>query len=284
MNTLKQLFIQRFSDLKQFGKGGSLPIHLACQMNNSRILRIIIDVAHEALSQKKFEQMMNQVTKDTYWEHTPLMVAIKNNSVDCIKILCQYDSVVQGILKYKARYPNYNAFEFACYYNNIGILKILSNCCDLTQLHSSMSQLKQIIKYGISKRCIRDVGCIQFVDQLSNKAKSKQATALKHKQASSLTNNQLTCCYNHVLSSSYKLIPKQCDICQEKSIFYRFCSKCASKQDGRIFPAIICEKCVTATSIWSMIVNSSPTILELNEMMDHLMNADILERVKFMYN
>ena len=40
LDTIKQVFVQNFNDLMQFSRGGNLPIHLACQMNNSLILEL----------------------------------------------------------------------------------------------------------------------------------------------------------------------------------------------------------------------------------------------------
>ena len=48
---------------------------------------------------------------------TPLMIAIQDQSIDCVNMLCKYDNI--DILDCKSRYPKFNSLEFGCHYNNI---------------------------------------------------------------------------------------------------------------------------------------------------------------------
>ena len=292
---LKQIFGEHQEDLMKFSSGGSLAIHLACQMNNSLILKIILEVANEKFSQEQFTQMLNQLQKDKYWQYTPLMIAIKYDSIDCIKILCQYDCIVSGILNIKSRYPNYNALEFACYYNNIDILEILINSCDLKQLNSNSSEYLQhligITNYGSSKRCLESE-CVEFLNDLSDKNNnhddSKQLEPLVNETTTSINDSQeknilgSVCCHNHpLLFAQIDSSPQKCDICQENSIRCGSCSDCASKADHKLFPSVICETCVKATSIWSTIVHTNKNTHVNNETISSLFNPDIINQVAF---
>ena len=284
LDCLKSCFDSRqhYDDLMKFSSGGNLPIHLACQTNNSLILKIIIQVAKEKLSQQQFENMLNQIKKDKYWNSTPLMIAIKNHSVDCVEILCRYDCVANGILKYEARYPSYNAFEYACFYNNIDILKILCNVCDLEQLNLKeyLPHMIKITNYGVSKRCL-DGKCVEFLNDFSNNPKPKQAAVLINDNGQMI---QLICCYNHVLPRANTLTPEKCDICQEKSAGCRSCLKCKTKADVKVFPTIFCETCVKATSIWSSIVHATQNASnnkDLIKNMSNLINRDTVNGVEF---
>ena len=298
LNTLKQLFMQKYNDLMRFGSDGNLPIHLACQMNNSLILQIIIDVAKEKFSKEQFKQMLNETKKDEYWNYTPLMIAIKNNSVDCVKILCNYDYVVNGILEYKSRYPNYNALEFACYYNNVDTVKILSNLViGSQQLNSKeyISHLMKIANYGLSKGYL-DSKCIKFLNELSNNYdtltdfKEENVDVKGTRTGLMIQNNQdddqsdqLMCCNNHVLPSTTRVTPEKCDICQDTITGCRSCSKCAANGDCNLFPVIFCQTCVTATSLWSTIVHATVN-QELEQTISDicsLIDPDMVNRVEF---
>ena len=294
INTLKTLFLLYFKDSMHFSNGGNLPIHLACQMNNALILKIIIQAASEKLSQQEFNQMLNQVKKDKYWNYTPLMIAIKNNSIDCVKELCQYKCVIDGISKYKSRYPNYNSFEFACYYNNVDILNILCNVCNLKQLNLNskeyLSYLKKLANYGSSKRYLQSK-CAEFLDDfsLNPTIKHKQVISSPTSPNHNKTQLRFVCCNNHVLSHSMEqlITPKKCDICQKESTVCRECKTCASlnQEDSKLFPAIICQKCVIATSLWSMIVDHGTQSTNLGDEWDKIfvdfINTDVVNRVEF---
>ena len=298
LNTLKTLFLQHFTDLMNFSNGGNLPIHLACQMNNVLILKIIIDVANEKLSQKQFKEMLNQVKKDKYWNYTPLMVAIKNNSIGCIKLLCQHDCVVNGIFKYKSRYPNYDSFEFACYYNNVESLKILLYVCDVSELTIKLlskeyiSYLKRLANYGLSKGYILKSKCVEFVDDLfcnpmaAVKLKESKLSSNATNTASNNKENKMkyVCCRNHLLPPRSSFTQEKCDICDKNNTRCRECKKCASQRDSNLFPSIICEKCVIATSMWSTIVHTTEHARingNLEQMISNLINADTVNRVEF---
>ena len=171
--TLEQVFSKNKKSLDKFSKYGNLPIHLACQTNNVSILKIIIETAQQQLKEY-LANMLNKPTKDKYRHNTPLIIAIKNNSVDCVKLLCQYDCVGKNILKYKSRYPNYNALEFACYYNNIDILKpLLSSIVknndkdELNLIKKQLSTMLAIARKGVIDRRLQS-SCVELLDQLSS--------------------------------------------------------------------------------------------------------------------
>ena len=291
---LKQLFMKHYNDLTKFSHGGNLPIHLACQMNNLAILEIIIEVANEKFPQEQFEDMLNTAKQDKYWQYTPLMIAIKHNSVDCVKILCQEDCVVDGILNATSRYPTYNSLEFACYYNNIDILEILCNLCDLEQLNSN---LIAVAKYGSFKRCLRS-NCYEFLNDLfNNNSKNDSNNTLGSKPSKSLSIDvpsyfdndkdknklKLMCCHKHLLSWP-GTNTQTCDVCKEKNTGCRSCSRCTNKEDCKLFPATICETCVIATSVWSSIVYATENFSinpDLSKIISELINPDIANRVKF---
>ena len=295
INTLEKFFIKHFSDLIKFSDDGNLPIHLACQTNNLFILKIILSIANEKLSQQQFHEMLNQAKKDKYWKYTPLMIAIKNNCIDCVKLLCEYECVVDGIVKYKSRYPSYNSFEFACYYNNIDILKIFCNVCDLKQLNLSskeyISHLKKLVNDGSSKGYIGSK-CVEFLDELfsnpiavlklkeSQSATKKADTVLNHKQMKKF---DYVCCWNHLLPRKMWFADEKCDICQQSNTKCWKCEECASQGDSNLLPSIICEKCVIATSLWSAIVHTTQNTIfidELEHMASNLINTDTVNRVK----
>ena len=290
LNTLKKLFLQQFKDLLNFSHGGNLPIHLACQMNNVLILKIIIEVANEKLSQKQFNEMLNQVKKDKYWNCTPLMIAIKNNSIDCVKLLCRYDCVVDGIFKHKSRYPSYNSFEFACYYNNVDILKMLYYLCDLKQLDSKeyLAYLKKLASYGSSKRYLQSK-CIEFLDDFSSNPmlKPTQLTTVSN-GINTMSNSdkhymQFVCCWNHVLAPPTVSTPEKCDVCTEKSTSRWECTICAIQGDSNRNLRNICEKCAIATSVWSAVVYGTTNGNDdddLQSILPNFINADSVNRVE----
>ena len=275
LNTFEQLFKRHSNDLMQFSSGGNLPIHLACQMNNSLILKIIIDVAKEKLSKQQLEQMLTEPKRDKYWNLTPLMIAIQNNCIDCVKVLCTYECVIVSLLSYKARYPNYNELEFACYYNNTDILKILFDLCDPTEY---LSHLIKIAQNGLSNGCL-DSKCIEFLNTLTNNPKVKRKQSGKQINFTAKNENDTTelppiCCSNHVLPRADYFVTKKCDICQETRTGCRTCAECD------VFPINFCENCVTATSIWSMIVHSSEKTKDFVKHRLHLINSDTVDRVE----
>ena len=162
---LEQLFVKHKLDLHKFSKYGYLPIHLACQTNNYMILTIIVKI----WQQQSSENALHAPTTDKYWHHTPLIIAIKSNSIDCVALLCQHQCVVKNILKRKSRYPNYNAFEFACYYNNINILKILlsniiknGNETELNLLHTQLPTILEIANRGVHNRRLKSL-CVELL-------------------------------------------------------------------------------------------------------------------------
>ena len=121
LNALKQFFMiqQQQENLSSMSKSGNLPIHLACEGNNYFVLQVMIDNMDKQMK----KQLLNQPKSDEYWEYTPLMIAITNNNVECVEILCKYDEI--DIVSYKAKYPSFNALQFACWQNKSDILKIL---------------------------------------------------------------------------------------------------------------------------------------------------------------
>ena len=291
-DTLKKLFVKHFKDLMNFSIGGNLPIHLACQMNNSYILKIVIEVANEKLSQEQFNEMLNQVKKDKYWNYTPLMIAIKNNSIDCVKELCKYDCVIDGILNYKSRYPHYNSFEFACYYNNIDILKIFCNVCDLnkSKLNSKdyLLYLKKLANYGLSK-LTHAAGCIEFLDELSSSSIAKPKQVIFGANTTDVISNRdkhqvkFLCLNKHTLPRETLCMGQQCDICQASDTKCVACTSCASHKDSNLFPTVICEQCAMATSVWSTIVNPTQNASQndyLERTLPNLINADTIDRVE----
>ena len=294
LDAIKQVFAQNFNDLMQFSHGGNLPIHLACQMNNLLILEIIIEVAKDKFSAKRFAQMLNQVKKDKYWKYSPLMIAIKHNSVDCVELLCKYGSVVDSIFKYKSRYPNYNAFEFACYYNNVDILKIL---CDhdlnWKQLNSKgyLLRMIKIANYGSTKICSGNSHCGKFLRELSENLDTitkqvKSSTNTPESIFNDINSNdyfQPRCCYNHVLSPTNLFLPEQCDICKERINGCRSCSKCLTKGDSRLFPSTVCAQCAAVTSIWSKLLPAKNELKSKSKNVTELIdiNQDIVNRVEF---
>ena len=285
LNCLKQLFIKHCDNLTQFSKCGNLPIHLACQMNNSLILKIIVDVGKQKLSQKQFDQMMNEKRKNKYWNFTPLMIAIKNISIECVKILCTQKSVIDGILKYKARYPSYNALDFACYYNSIDIVKILSSLCDSKQLNVKeySSHLIKLANCGVSKGLIGSK-CVEFVRTAFENHKPKHAVSISNNEDDKVDDHvPLVCCDNHLLPLADTFTREQCDICQEVRAGCRSCTKCGIKKDSKLFPSTLCEHCVTATSIWSIAQNTSAsTSLQQAVSSRSLLTVDIINRVQFL--
>ena len=119
VDAIRQLFIQEKINFFKYSATGNMPIHLACKTNNHLILEILIGTVDT--SRKK--QMINAVKQDVYWQYTPLMIAIINNSIECVRKLCNTKEV--DVLTYKSKYPNYNALEMACYHNNLDIVKML---------------------------------------------------------------------------------------------------------------------------------------------------------------
>ena len=291
LDTLKQLFTQNhnYNDLFKFSFDGNLPIHLACQTNNSLILKIIIQVANAKFPKQQCNQMLNQVKKDKYWNYTPLMIAIRNNSIDCVQILCQNDSVVNGILKHKSRYPSYNSFEFACYYNNVDILKIFCRRCDSQELilTENLQRMINIANYGSLKRCLGNA-CVDFLSEISKNPTTTQSN--KSLTDLILVNDNdhnkigAVCCHNHELPRANTFTSKKCDICQEKGTTWRSCVKCQSKDDPKLFPSIICEKCVAATQVWSTIVHTPQNASvnqEIQQNIFQFIKPEIVNRVEF---
>ena len=297
LSTLKTLFLLHFKDLMHFSTGGNLPVHLACQMNNSYILKIIIEVANEKLSKQQFNEMLNQVKKDKYWNCTPLMIAIKTNSIDCVKILCQYNCVIDGIFKYKSRYPNYNSLEFACYYNNVDILKIFCNICDLKQCNLNskeyLSYLKNLAKHGASRGYLLRRNCAEFLDDLSSNSISKPKQVISVSGDVAITRTfsnsgkhqlKFVCCRNHEFPREMLFAPEKCDICQENSAKCVACPTCALYKHSNLFPSIICQKCVIATSVWLAVRRSAQNSTKtdyLEQLLSNFINANTLKRVEF---
>ena len=102
------------------------------------------------------------------------MIAIENNSVDCVEKLCSYDEI--DVLNIKARYPKYNALEFACYHNDITMLKMVvsraikttTSMTDTDSIFESemIDQMLQIAKLGAKRSAVISGAhdeCIQFI-------------------------------------------------------------------------------------------------------------------------
>ena len=178
-DVLKQFFDQQKQNQFEFSRCGYLPIHLACKTNNVTVLQLIIDT----IDKKDLTKLINHVTKDKYWKFTPLMIAIENNSIDCAKMLCNYNKT--DLLKIKSRYPNYNSLQFACHYNNIDILKIMVN--KIIKLDGNtiftrkmIGEMIKMVKHGQSQNIINRGGsshayeeCIEYISYIPNSNNQK---------------------------------------------------------------------------------------------------------------
>ena len=162
----KQFFIKQKLDQFHFSQCGYLPIHLACKTNNAAVLQLIIDT----IDKKDLEKLLNHVKKDKYWQYTPLIIGIENDSIDCVKILCNFDEI--DFLKIKARYPNYNSLQFACYCNNVNILKIIVSTI-MKKVGQSIfttemiDEMLEITKRGRDRKDSSHEQCIQYISTLT---------------------------------------------------------------------------------------------------------------------
>ena len=80
------------SDFNIYDNDGYLPIHIACENNAHFCLSLMI--------QNKVYQNVNiktSKTSDETVEYTPLAIAIKSQSVECVDVLCQHPSVQIGL-------------------------------------------------------------------------------------------------------------------------------------------------------------------------------------------
>ena len=163
----EQFFIKQKFNQFHLSQSGYLPIHLACKTNNVTVLKLIIDT----IDRQDLTKLLNHVTKDKYWQFTPLMIAIENNGIDCVKMLCKFDEI--DLLNIKARYPNYNSLQFACYYNNIDILKIIvykivNSNVNTIFTRKMIDEMIEIAKYAGNHNDL----CVEFLSQIvDNEAK-----------------------------------------------------------------------------------------------------------------
>ena len=121
-----KLLIEYGSDCTIFDNSGWLPIHLTCfQSNRVNILQYMIDVletSHQYTQNSKYN-IINCLSKNDDLK-TPLMIAIKNENIQGVKILCKCKDV--DILNIKCKNENnHNAIEYASYLKNGEILKLL---------------------------------------------------------------------------------------------------------------------------------------------------------------
>ena len=293
--TLQQLFVKHGADLRKFSKYGYLPIHLACQTNNYLILEMIIKI----LVKQSNENVLNTPTNDKHLRQTPLIIAIKNNSIDCVRLLCQQEYIVKNILKYKSRYPNYNAFEFACYYSNRAILKLLlshiaknGNKNELSLLQTQSPIMIEIVNRGVRNRGMHSV-CVELLSTELSKEKLMVNTNDINDTSQIMINNaspkkesmididnclaklDLVCLNGHKDMWQIKSKKPLCNlICECGHTTTGSMMKCKSCNQ------IMCKLCVIATSIWTVMTRKYTTSSEMTQMISHHANHDIMQRVE----
>ena len=290
-NTLKSVFTQNQSSLFKIDNSGNLPIHLASQINNSSILKIMIDVIQQE-SPTKLNTMLNKARKDKYWQQTPLIIAIKNNSVNCIKILCQQDDIIDSILHTKARYPSCNGLEFALHHNNIDIFKLLLKCianrekkADLIELKSQLLDIAS--KTGNSMNLYAEHKCMNFVEMLLQSI-SQIDDNFSFNLLSLLENvsfddsnifgaekfiiklNEL-CRYGHKLKTTYKFWTK-CSFCSDNAKY--ICNSCTQMA--------YCPLCASAETIWRSIAQMKNNDKNTIDVVSRFINQqqELVKRVK----
>ena len=305
-NTILQVFNQNQASLFKFDKSGNLPTHLACQVNNSLILKLIIQ-SIEIKSPHKLKTILNEARNDKYWKQTPLMIAIRSNSIDCIKILCKQDSVIDSILHVKPRYQSHNALEFAYYSNNIGIFKLLLKCVtirqnpkELIELKSQLSRLasntdKRLnLRYSNLKHHCYDfvVGLLNSKMELSfkNLLSSLQNVSLNDTcqffeqhtdKSNSPTDFTLLCRNGHELETTQQTMRRRicsCSVCNDTQISETKCCRKCENYDGEWY--IYCINCATAETIWTKIVSNTMSNERVMEFITHKANNEIIKRVK----
>ena len=249
IDSIKQLFVRQIDNLFKYSKMGNLPIHLACQTNNSSILTIMID-AVEQKSPQQLSIMLNQKKKDKYWQYTPLMVATKYNSTDCIKILCKQESVVKSLMETKARYPNLNANELLHYHSDIGGMKLL----------------KKVIESAVD-----DVN-INYNMKISTKATGTTDTL----EIQSDNSAKLLCCDGHSLYPATTAVI-QCDHCGTAADTMLHCHICNATKDATVYPSNLCYKCSIATTIWTTIAVANG---EISQQHKSCLDSKIASKVK----
>ena len=291
--TLEQLFGKYSINLNKYSKDGDMPIHLACQTNNVLILKIIIKIAQRESSQY-LTKMLNTPRQDKYTQHTPLIIAIKNNSAECVELLCKYDCVVENILQYTSRYPKYSALQFACYYSNVNILKLLLSSIiannDKTELMSIEKQfpvLLQIARRGVANRHLKS-SCIKLLHHLaslnanlwSTESKLSVKSDDKPSNETQLTHLNLICfacrmkmVESKILSSSMVEI---CNLCGQNIVISRF-GHC---QEFDNCHNVFCDVCIITSSIFVAITKKRKSEKYIYDIVSQYANHDIVQQVK----
>ena len=268
----KQLFIKQKDNQFQFSKCGYLPIHLACQTNNVTVLQLIID----SMDKTDLVKLLKQVTKNKYWQFTPLMIAIEKDSIDCVRILCNFDKIDLNV---RSRYPNYDALEFACYCNNINALKIILSKINNNDIFTpqKIQEMLEIAKCGSTRVGSLHKECIEFISSIVTATTTTKEVHPPDKSNLSVFNDLTTIATtigdsNNVVfdyRSSRKAIVNStnyiCDNCACKSLILKeenskpfICSICkqtidSTKSDigyscGKCY-TMFCQECVFVVSI-----------------------------------
>ena len=153
----------------------SVDIYNACKHKNWIILEQILkdNVNSDRATASQVFNINQQTGK---YAQTPLMIAIENNSMECVNLLCENDNTDIDKLK-ESRY-NFNALEYATWLRNAPILKILlktllkrENVDNEKSFEANILQ-KKLIDFGrlldLAKRSKKHdfSGCCKFVEKI----------------------------------------------------------------------------------------------------------------------
>ena len=258
LSTLKNFFTKYSNYLTTLSISGNSPVHLACFVNNSQMLSIIMNIVitNTNIDAKR---ILNQPKTDKYWEYNPLMIAIENESVDCVELLCNCDKI--DIIKHKSKHKNINSLQFACLKNNFKIVKhILSRANKNNDLnHQRVENLLDISKNGWNsfqqQKCVDLLSRVLFfanepdremyIDYIltSKNTPSKSIKNDRQYSMQSLNKFPYRCPNGHPATYIYPAATQYaCVICSTRSQGYTKCQICGV--DG-----ILCTTCATVTSI-----------------------------------
>ena len=248
ISTLKRFFSKYSNYLTKLSVSGNSPVHLACYVNNSQILSIIMNLDGGDVDLNK---LLNQPKKDKYWEENPLMIAIEYESVDCVELLCNYAEI--DILNHKSRDKNLNAFEIACLNNNYEIVKhVLSRANSNDYLNDQLLEAS----LNLSKNGANSSQQRKCVDLLLNIL--SLTTADKHNDVDHILDScdpqqksnyrdwfqggefPYRCPKNHPSSYTSGLTLHRCVICDERG--WTKCSVCGVN-------GVLCETCSVVMAI-----------------------------------
>lgn len=158
------VLLQNNADIKLMDSYGNVPLHLACQNGHHDIIKIFIDTDVTLINYQNYDGM------------TPLMLAVKNHNVDCIRYLLDHgaktiiantDQIIP--LQFAAVGGSKDVFDLIfkntdlacvekyCFYNftqvlkNKGVFHSLV-CCALNS--GSIDCLNAILKSGLPKQIV----------------------------------------------------------------------------------------------------------------------------------